>query len=381
MNTIIRKKLLMIATILMIMIVIISFLPMQSQLVFADSNEDTNNTVNKTENVSDFIKDWQTVSGETILTDFANNQFKLYELSPTGYAIYSLKDTASIFIEGSYSYSSPYTQYSNDKKYYIGPGEYYVETEYGIENILTKEIKNDIPNSSYTIAPIYYQEQSKTRASFPSTPDSNKTHIDSNGFTVINNDDYFRELTKFPDNTVGTCGLVGICILLGYFDTFVDSNFITDASFKNGNGTTQTMHDYLFNNCMHTVLGLGSDDEGYPMAGYELRETMKDYLNNKCSSSLRNRITHEYGSLFYTHANPKKHINGGYPTLLSLTAYNQSSLSRNSDKDKYHVVAAYGYDGNDRFLVHMGWWPGYTDFTEIVISNATIHSYYTLNYT
>ena len=43
-----------------------------------------NGVVYKTEDIDDFIKEEQTVESVEIITDFAGNRFKLYELSPTG---------------------------------------------------------------------------------------------------------------------------------------------------------------------------------------------------------------------------------------------------------------------------------------------------------
>lgn len=85
MKTVLRKMGIPIAVIVMLIIVAMVFvLPMQLQVAFAATINDSAKIVNKTEDISDFIKDWQTVSNETLLTDFANNEFKLYELSPTG---------------------------------------------------------------------------------------------------------------------------------------------------------------------------------------------------------------------------------------------------------------------------------------------------------
>lgn len=352
-------------------------------MVFAE--EPTSHSgIYKQETISSFVNDGQKISNEKELTDFKNNRFAVYEIMPQGHAIYSVIGEKSIFLEGSYEVNSPFFGHYNHEIYYVGPGDYYCVENGAIINLITSKTVSyvDIPHT-YEIDPSFYMvnDNSKSsRASFPTNPDGNKTHV-QDGFTVINNDDYFRNLTQFPDNTDGTCGLVSMCMLLGYFDNYVDQGFITSAGYVSGNGTTQAMHDYLFDNCLHTILGIGGDT-GYPMAGFEIKESMKDYIANKCTTSLKNKIKHEYGSLVSTHATPRKHINGGYPTLLVMTSYNQSSLTRNlGEKDKNHVVVAYGYNkANDTFLAHMGWWPGYTTYTSRIISNATIHSYYTINY-
>lgn len=336
----------------------------------------------KVEDIADFIQQNQEVESEEIINDFYGNDFKLYEISPIGYAIYSVKEYSSIFIEGSYEVHSPYYKYMQNQKYYGGPGEYYVITDNRIKNIISdKYIDKDNVVSEYCVASSFYEEQTiEVQSSFPSTPTPGKTETDTSGFTLIKNHNYFENLTEFPENEKGTCGLVGICMLLGYLDTFVDSRYITNDNYKNGNGTTQAFHDFLFDKCMYTVLGLGGSD-GYPMAGYELKQTTRYYINNYCDKVIYDRSYHEYGSITYTHSTPRTHINAGIPTLICMTKFNHNiEFEDGSNKEKYHVAVAYGYDSNDRFLVHMGWWSGELYGTKVIVSNATIHSYYTIDY-
>lgn len=61
-----------------------------------------------------------------------------------------------------------------------------------------------------------------------STPsgDPDETYVDTDGYTVINNADYFRNLTYFPNNWCGECGIVALSELLGYYDTFYNDDFI-----------------------------------------------------------------------------------------------------------------------------------------------------------
>ena len=337
--------------------------------------------VNMQETIHEFKQANQSVVSERNMTDFDGNKFTVYELFPSGYAIFSDKVDSSIFIEGSYEANSPYSTHTNDDIYYLGPGEYFYKDGNKAVNIITEqEMILDQINFAYEIkAEHYIIEESipSTNAIFPSKPDSDKTH-NEDGFVMINNDLYFRILSEFPENSDGgTCGLVAICMLLGYFDTYVDLGFITDRTYKNGHGTTQALHDYLFDKCMHEI----PFPVGHPMAGLEIKNTMVDYLKNKCSATLRNKVKHEWGQITYTHENPKRHINAGFPTILVMTSYTASHLP--DAKKKFHDVVAYGYDSNDRFLVHMGWDPGNDKYpySSIIVSNATIHSYYTIDYT
>lgn len=344
----------------------------------------------KHEDIHDFIQEGQSVISQETITDFAGNTFKLYELSPSGYAIYSFNENASIFIEGSYVTNSPYYGESG-AKYYCGIGEYFIEpvtrsANANVRHLRTNESisKTNLTGAAFTVDAEHYIKPVQTRTVFPDTPDPSKTTT-YNGFTVIKNYQYFTNLSHFPNNTDGTCGLVAICILLGYFNNKIDTNIITDTTFlakdSSGNiidGTTQEMHDYLFDNCMHAIFE--SDKYGYPMGAGKIKATVQDYLDYKCIEAVRNKIQHEYANVFYTHVKPRSHINSGTPTILVLVTYESQSLSRNSNKESFHDVVAYGYDSNDRYLTHFGWTPNSTTYTQMVIGNATINGYYTINY-
>lgn len=51
-------------------------------------------------------------------------------------------------------------------------------------------------------------------------------------------------------------------------------------------GTTYAMHDYIFDNYMHTFWGIGWPDGGYPMLDGELNNTLKDYMEEKQSDKI-----------------------------------------------------------------------------------------------
>lgn len=204
-----------------------------------------------------------------------------------------------------------------------------------------------------------------------------------------------------PHNELGTCGLVALSMLLGYLDLFANPSIIPNdvynsdpvprnfgysnninevlkiLNYKNINdmpGTNNGFQNLLFDNYMHTIAGIHSED-GYPMAATELELTYAKYKKHELSTAVAKNIKQTSGALFYTHAKPKELIDRGIPCLIVMSKF---TLGRNiGDKDKYHIAMAYGYSG-DAFLVNMGWGAGHT---ETIISKATIHSYYTLEYT
>lgn len=349
------------------------------------SSADYNESYVKQQTISDFIKEDQTVISQREINDFEGNKFVLYELAPTGYAIYSIKGTASVFVEGALSMNSPFYSYADKDVVYLGFGEYYYEQDDKHINILTADeyTRTDLPSGFHLKEDAYYEtpQISTYGTSFEDTPQPGKT-VNLDGYVRIADHAYFENLTKFPQNSQGTCAIVAICIMLGYLDEYVNDGFIPDnymyngQSFKNGTGTSQALHDYMFNNCRHTILGIGGN--GYPMANAEIKKTMRDYLNQVCGSDFEKKVEYVSGSLFFTHENPRKHINSGYPTLITMTSF-KSSIT--VEKQEYHTVVAYGYNKNDdTFLVHMGWYPGRTTGAQVVVSDATIYSYNTFLY-
>lgn len=340
----------------------------------------------KQENISDFVKNEHQILSSQEIFDFSGNKFLLYELCPAGYAIYSVKEDSSIFIEGSYYTNSPFFGYNIEQVKYLGFGNYLCCENNKYVNLVSGEtyLQSDLPQS-YELGESAYiveTENNNARTSYPSNPDPDET-VNLNGFTMIENYQYFAGLYQFPSNTKGTCALVALCIMLGYLDNYVDDRFIPDNAsykdqlFKVGNGTTNAMHNYLFDECLHTILGL-DDETGYPMACTEIKLTMRDYLNNKCGSDFEDEVEYVDGSVFFTHANPKKHINSGSPSIITMTSYYIEN-SDDEEKSKYHTVVAYGYDDNDRFLVHCGWRSGTTTWAKTIVSDATIYSYNTFS--
>lgn len=101
-----------------------------------------------------------------------------------------------------------------------------------------------------------------------------------------------------PINSKGTCGLVGLSMLLGYLDVFGNPNIISGDNyngdineinlfFENNNsviadkmnirnlidmpGTNEAFQNLLFDNYLHTIMGIKGND--HPMAATELEKT------------------------------------------------------------------------------------------------------------
>ena len=349
-----------------------------------------NGVVYKTEDIDDFITEEQTVESVEIITDFAGNRFKLYELSPTGYAIYSLQGEASIFIEGSYATNSPYYGAENGK-YYLGIGEYFTETSARskeVRSVVTGKTveKEELLGATFAVDEKHYKKGEGIRATFPSTPDPNKTVTTGDGFTKIKDYRYFVNLTEFPTNNSGTCGLVAICMLLGYYDGKIDDAIIVDDNYvvlgNDGRtiGTTEYFQSYLFANCLHTSAELNLSFLGYPMGSGEINMTITDYVNMKGLTAVKQRFSHE-GSYVFPKDKAKTYINGGQPVIITLISYQRVDPDNvnNMLTESFHNVVAYGYDSLDRFYVHLGW-KGRSIYSQTIISSVFLNSFYVFNH-
>lgn len=335
--------------------------------------------------------------------DLSTNTFKLYELEG-GYAIYALKENNEYFLEGSYQHNSPYFEYREEKLIYLGVGEYYIKQGNKVISILDNNKELTSQDVSYDVFENY-----KGSLQSDSFPNLDMTTTNSDDFIVIISHKYFENLKTFPYNSKGECGIIALSILLGYYDTFWNDEFIkpgfcydsrnkynstiplmlektleiisplSDYGYKSWGdmpGTSYGMRDYLLDKYNHQFMGGGDIWGGNPMADEELKATMSDYINDNCSN-LKSYVSVSSGSLFFTHSGPKSCINEGYPTCLVLTSY---SYGNGEKGGKPHVVVAYGYK-DDKFLVHMGWDPGTLNYSSIVLSDLTIYGYYCLKYT
>lgn len=362
--------------------------------VSALAEETDDETFMKHEVIDDFLQEGQEIIYEAKIYDFADNEYLLYEMAPKGYAIYSLKGDASIFLEGSMASNSPFFEYREFPLIYSGFGEYYYEANNKYYNILTGEkvARSELTQGYYLPQEVYYDfpEITPYSSDFPDHPDPDKT-VDLDGFIKIKDYDYFSNLAQFPDGN-NTCAIVAICILLGYLDEYVCDDFIPDSKtyfpgepfvdgsyFKIGEATTQTLHDYLLDNFLHTILGIHG--EAYPMANAEIKKMLNDYLSQICGDDFKKEVDIKSGALFNTHKNPRKYINAGHPTLITMTSFKITDDDGILEKSKYHTVVAYGYnEKNDTFLVHAGWDNGVTWSAAMIVSEATIYSYNTVIY-
>ena len=349
------------------------------------------------------------------IKDFNNNEFKLYELED-GYAIY---DNKGEIIEGSYSTNSLYFNVDEyNELYYIGPGNYYYlykEKLYNLKN--KKEVDYNLlkdkslkKNDREELENVNELTEESPRNSVGPSNNSNNTFIDDNGFMKIKNAYYFENLSYFPNNNNDCCGIVASSILLGYLDTFFNDDFIINDYYYSDDGTLDkylysgtvvygsdnylcdkwdimpgtgdAFKNYLMDNYME--LAINNDwVGGYPMDGYSIYKTIRNYLNDN-SPYLLNNITASYSSVALAKNNIKNTINEGRPALAVLLSY-ETDNGYNLDLTDFsgHVVVAYGYkeiNNNICFLTHFGWEPNELIDTEIIINSGYFYGSYNIKY-
>ncbi len=242
--------------------------------------------------------------------------------------------------------------------------------------------------------------------------------IDSNGFTVIRDHEYFCNLDTFADNFEGTCGFVALGMILGYLDTYHNpytiphmqawgrddnNNYTLEYLLEKSNsqsispddkssthitdwgslpGSNQSLHDILLSYghyWWHT-------SESTPTDGLDIEATFLDYKNDYIPEEYDDYFEAISGKYFFTHAKPKELIDEGNPTIIVMTAYeyDDHGTIESEGLSGAHVVVAYGYK-DDKFLTHFGWRPFDSRpgnyFVEIVVNSATIHSYCAIKYT
>ncbi len=165
------------------MIIMAVFVFFEDKILKAETKEIIdipNGAVVKKENIEEFLLEGQKVILEKEIFDFSNNKFLLYELSPKGYAIYSVKGEARVFLEGSYDGNSPYYAFTGNDIRYLGIGNYYYINDGKYINIMTGQAlnKTEVPQSYEIDYNAYYDFENDIELyaeKFPSTPDSNKT--------------------------------------------------------------------------------------------------------------------------------------------------------------------------------------------------------------
>lgn len=348
----------------------------------------------------------------TIITDFQGNEFNLVEMN-NSYAIYQINENEQLFIEGSYETNSPYFKYINEDLFYLGPGNYIVKTENGeYKNLLNgNTITQNLESLSYQIRPseTYAKnfEKFSTKQSSQSSAGNNEnkygnTTIDTNGYTLIENAEYFTRLWEFPHNDDNACGIVSLSIILSYLDTFYHDDFVDDqyyygnyllekgtidysASYTNDfykakemPGPTQAFYNYLIDEHNFEVPVIEwFEPDSNAMADQELKNSFNHYLN-KHAPHLQKSMVLDSQLMFNVIGKIYDKIDNGWPVIAVMLNYSLEQSQFTPNPLKPHDPIVIGYK-DDKLLCHSGW--HITNYTPcLVFSTYTLYAMVSFEY-
>lgn len=296
------------------------------------------------------------------LTDFSGNEFELIETGNSGYYIFDI--SSGKYIEYSTSAPSPYLGKSGELVY-LGPTYYYTSNNntYSHTKITSEKDfnKKDLDGLQNTFSKNIEQSR-KTKdlkvLSLSKSESLDKTSIvDSLASTAsttkyINNYGYIKYAT-YPANVNGTCGYVGACLILSYWNkTYPSKNIIPSGyldSWGNLNTDGYTLQDEL--------LTYGYGDATW---GKNIRDALVDFCNKHGVAATS---TYYIGSI-----EAATELYNNRPVILF------GLLPDVADGGKTaHAVTAYGIqDGTlvSRFIVHYGW----NGYEEVVLDGGLIAS-------
>lgn len=321
-------------------------------------------------------------------------EYLITDYSPAAYEVELVTPKGNIFIEGSYSNNSIFNDTNYEQYYYGGINQYYAEVEGIWINMLTNTKLDEMPTAIMS----FNFDNSKINKEDEKESNIMKMSSTVSGFKVINNYEYFKNLTNFPNHvninkvypgTVGTninpgtCGVVAVSMLLGYYQNYTNWNIIPQSAYRNGNGTNDAFAEYLFKSWIWdgksigaegTIMGaydiVSKDNAGFPMASVENKTLIQKFAKSN------NQTYKHNASSWFPKTNVEKYIDKDVPSIGTTTSY---KMSESSEKSKsFHNVIIYGY-ANDKYLCHMGWNPGTSKYAEIILSELALHSYYTIS--
>ena len=347
----------------------------------------------KLEFVYDYLDEMEmtdlSVSNIELIRDFHDNQYYLCSFDPMGYAIFD--GNSDEFIEGSFYKQSPYDEYKTSRhKYYLGPLNYYIRNNNKIYDIVNEEyfdFSPDLIQASSDFSNILLSHKNNKQMNDIQLQSENiQPHlIDSNGWTLIDNHEYFRQLTNHPSTEGGCCSFVALSNILGYLDTFYNDNIVSDNyivkshSLENSPGTNEALKNKLIDYGHHDII---TDPDTIPATANEIESTFLDYRDEFIPLNIHDDfhiLCHDNWIFEIEDLSPVYNsINTNRPVMLVMSSYYYSFYNGSTTitrQGEWHTVSAYGYK-DDKFIAHCGW----EDSSQYIISGAVVISYISISY-
>lgn len=284
----------------------------------------------------------------TLLDSSGTSKYQFVEFTPYGSAIYNTE--TNLFEEMYFDETvQPFDGYENNDCYYFGPGNYY----YSLNDEL-KDVETDAVLSESDLASLMNYETRKEAFESSRRTTSSSRAISFTPVTttyqvtnLISNRTYFTSLldNSYGYNTTGTCSMIAAAILLGYYDVYVDDNFITDA-YRDGYGTNEYFHDLMIAYIDQDGSGAGSCTE--------IVNGVNNYLTHRGVDYDAVGIWTSYTTLY---GKVQQQISAGYPMIVIM--FESAGATWNHSVVVYGYVAEY-WSGDDELLsvyyhVHTGW--------------------------
>ena len=292
---------------------------------------------------------YYTVDSQILLMSFVNDLplYTLYRFSPSGYAVF-LNETMS-FLEGSLEDNEIVDGISeNSICYYGGPCNYYIRNGIKFVSLETGNVLSTQDKAEIAVIESNVHQIERNNAANRSYCLSDEDIVDRGiispliEYSVAPN--YFSNLTDFGNNTLGTCTVISECILLGYYDVYVDDDYV-DSIYRSGNGTNDAFHLYMNG----LIYGSGTPGAIYI---HNTCSAVNNYLSNQGLS------THLYSTYSSQHAaiyEAETRLSLGHPVIMSMSTTHSALWN--------HTCVVYGLiyedgtipDSTGVFRCHMGW--------------------------
>ncbi len=215
-------------------------------------------------------------------------EYTLYQLSPYGYAV--LLNSTGGLMEANYSEGviSPIPMTGATEYYYCGPLTFCVSLDgayYEIKSGKQLSMENiEGAAQAESIAKNYEAQASiiKETSKSPLTRSVDSTISYSAQYA------YFMNLYNHGENTDGTCTVLALSILLGFYDVYIDNDFVPDE-YRDGAGTNDAFHQHL----IQYVYG---NDEIEGVLIPEANLGINDYLKTRslCAKAKTTAITSDH---------------------------------------------------------------------------------------
>lgn len=296
------------------------------------SKEDISNQLKYLNDISNMDVSYSIKSTELLYGADDTIKYALYELNPFGYAIINLN--TGVFEEINWcATQTPYHNILNcEKSFYFGPNNFYAIVEGKYVNVQNGLVLSNDQLQKFTTMEHDKEHRDMNISSSIEMLNScrlknNIEKYNANGTTnYIPNSFYFTSLLgdDYALNEQGTCTIVAVQILLGYYDVYVNDGFVSD-NFRSGFGTTDYFHSYLrfFLNPTGWSTGIVDASNG-----------LQKYFENQNIYAFPQYVIGNHNYVLYLVAD---NISRGLPVIASI--FN----SYNADAPFDHTVVVYGY--------------------------------------